>query len=76
MNRPQDFDLQQYDNDTRYGFGEGKKIKLKFRVNKDIGDYPLETQLPTVLQVKEFDDEYEIMGLSWVYCSQNADCVG
>ena len=31
--RPTDFDLERYDNEGRFGFGEGKRIKLKIAVS-------------------------------------------
>ena len=33
FDRPADFDLERYDNDGRFGFGEGKLIKLKIAVS-------------------------------------------
>ena len=33
FDRPTDFDLEQYDNEGRFGFGEGKLIKLKIAVS-------------------------------------------
>lgn len=35
FDRPKDFDLKRYDDDGRFGFGNGKLIKLSFRVDKD-----------------------------------------
>ncbi len=39
--RPRDFDLQKYDDDGRFGFGEGKKIKLVFRIDEVTGQHLL-----------------------------------
>ena len=60
FDRPKDFDLQKYDDDGRFGFGEGQRIKLSFRIEKDEGFHLLESPLSKDQQVKEFDDYYEI----------------
>lgn len=58
--RPKDFDLDQYDNDGRFGFGEGKKIKLTFCIDKEVGYHLLETPLSADQQVTELDEAYEV----------------
>jgi predicted DNA-binding transcriptional regulator YafY len=58
--RPKDFDLEQYDNDGRFGFGEGKRVNLRFRISKGAGFHLLESPLSTDQVVKEFDDQYQI----------------
>lgn len=58
--RPKDFDLEKYDNDGRFGFGEGKRIKLTFRIDKEAGFHLLESPLSEDQQVKELEDAYEI----------------
>ena len=58
--RPKDFDLEKYDNDGRFGFGEGKRIRLKFCIAKNAGFHLLESPLSEDQQVKELDDAYEI----------------
>ena len=58
--RPKDFDLEQYDNDGRFGFGEGKRIRLTIRIAKDEGYHLLESPLSADQQVVELDDAYEI----------------
>jgi predicted DNA-binding transcriptional regulator YafY len=58
--RPKDFDLEQYDNDGRFGFGEGKRIKLTFRIQKEAGYHLLESPLSEDQQVLVLDDAYEI----------------
>jgi predicted DNA-binding transcriptional regulator YafY len=57
---PAEFDLKAFDADGRFGFGNGKRIKLSFRVSKGSGAYLLETPLSSDQQVKEIGDEYEI----------------
>lgn len=58
--RPKDFDLEKYDDDGRFGYGEGKRIKLTFRIDKEAGFHLLESPLSEDQQVKELDDAYEI----------------
>ena len=60
FDRPKDFNLEKYDNDGRFGFGEGRRIKLSFRIEKDEGFHLLESPLSKDQQVKELDDCYEI----------------
>ena len=58
--RPFEFDLKKYDDDGRFGFGEGKRIKLSFRIEKPYGAHLLETPLSRDQEVKELQDEYKI----------------
>jgi len=58
--RPKDFDLQKYDDDGRFGFGEGKRIRLTFRITKNAGLQLLESPLSADQQVKELADHFEI----------------
>ena len=58
--RPPEFDLKKYDDDGRFGFGEGERIKLSFRINKPSGFHLLESPLSQDQKVRELDDEYEI----------------
>jgi predicted DNA-binding transcriptional regulator YafY len=58
--RPKEFNLQQYDDDGRFGFGEGKRTRLTFRIEKEAGFHLLESPLSTDQQVKEIGDRYEI----------------
>jgi hypothetical protein len=43
--RPADFDLEKYDNDGRFRFGEGELIELTFLVKKATGAHLYETPL-------------------------------
>lgn len=43
--RPSDFSLEKYDNDGRFGFGEGKVCVVKFDISKDAGFHLFETPL-------------------------------
>jgi predicted DNA-binding transcriptional regulator YafY len=58
--RPKDFDLEQYDDDGRFGYGNGKRIKLTFRIEKEAGYHLLESKLSEDQQVQLLDDAYEI----------------
>ena len=58
--RPKGFDLQQYDDDGRFGFGEGKRIRLSFVIDKRAGFHLLESRLSADQQVVEVGDQYEI----------------
>jgi predicted DNA-binding transcriptional regulator YafY len=58
--RPRGFDLTRYDDDGRFGFGEGRKIRLIIRIDKAAGQHLLESPLSTDQQVRELADSYEI----------------
>lgn len=56
--RPPEFDLKKYDDDGRFGFGRGKRIKLSFRIKKSVSLHLLESPLSTDQIVIEHDDGY------------------
>ena len=58
--RPQDFDLQKYDDDGRFGFGDGKRIQLTFCITEGAGFHLLESPLSTDQKTKLVDGGYEI----------------
>ena len=58
--RPKDFDFQQYDEDGRFGYGDGTQVRLSFRIEKEAGLHIVECPLSTDQQVVELDDAYEI----------------
>jgi len=58
--RPADFKLESYDNDGRFGFGEGKRIRLVFRIEKEAGRHLLETPLSADQMVKDLGDALEL----------------
>ena len=58
--RPPEFDLKKYDDDGRFGFGEGERIRLTFRINKPNGFHLLESPLSKDQEVIELNDEYEV----------------
>lgn len=58
--RPPEFDLKQYDDDGRFGFGNGELIKLNFWIEKDYGLHLLESPLSKDQQVFEGKMHYRI----------------
>jgi len=54
--RPKDFNLKQYDDDGRFGFGEGKTIRLSFCIERNAGLNLIETPLSLDQQVEELAD--------------------
>ncbi len=54
--RPREFDLKKYDDDGRFAFGHGKRIRLSFLIDPDAGAHLLETPLSTDQQVKTVPD--------------------
>ena len=58
--RPKDFDLQKYDDDGRFGYGVGKRIKLTICIEKEAGFHLLESKLSEDQEVKELEEAYEI----------------
>ena len=58
--RPPEFDLEKYDADGRFGFGEGERVRLTFVIDKVAGRHLLETRLSEDQQVEERPDGYKI----------------
>ncbi len=58
--RPKEFHLKRYDDDGRFGYGNGERIRLQFRIDKEAGFHLLESPLSVDQEVKELDSEYEI----------------
>jgi predicted DNA-binding transcriptional regulator YafY len=58
--RPKDFNLKQFDDDGRFGYGDGRLIRLSFRIDKEAGLHIVECPLSADQQVVELDDAYEI----------------
>lgn len=62
FDRPKDFNLKKYDDDGRFGFGEGERVRLTFRIERDAGLHLLESPLSNDQQVIELEDgKLEIM---------------
>ena len=58
--RPKDFDLKQFDDAGRFGYRDGTKIRLSFRIEKGAGLHVVECPLSVDQKVVELDDVYEI----------------
>ena len=54
--RPKEFNLQKYDDDGRFGFGEGKRINLTFSIERATGLHLLESPLSADQKVVAHDD--------------------
>jgi predicted DNA-binding transcriptional regulator YafY len=54
--RPKNFDLKNYDDDGRFGFGEGKRIRLTFRIKREAGIHLLESPLSADQKVVKLED--------------------
>lgn len=55
--RPKDFDLKKYDDDGRFGFGEGEKILLTFNIMRAAGLHLLESPLSSDQKAVELSNE-------------------
>ncbi len=61
FDRPKDFDLAKYDADGRFLFGEGQRIRLRFRIDQKTGQHLQETPLSKDQTITECDgDRLEI----------------
>lgn len=58
--RPKEFDLKRFDDDGRFGYGDGTKIRLSFTITKEAGLHVVECPLSADQQVVELDDVYKI----------------
>jgi predicted DNA-binding transcriptional regulator YafY len=58
--RPKDFDLKQFDDDGRFGFGDGKRIHLSFLIDKNSGVYLVECPLSADQVVTHVKDKLKI----------------
>lgn len=58
--RPKNFDLKKYDDDGRFGFGDGKQIRLFFTIDKSEGKHLLETPLSVDQTVKDMGEQLRI----------------
>lgn len=55
FDRPIDFDLEKYDGEGHFGFGNGRRIQLRFCTDKDTGFHIVESPLAHDQQVEEKD---------------------
>jgi predicted DNA-binding transcriptional regulator YafY len=58
--RPKDFDLKQFDDNGRFGFGDGKRIFLSFLIDKESGIYLRECPLSADQVVTQVKDQLKI----------------
>ena len=58
--RPKEFDLSKYDDDGRFGFGDGQRIQLSFCIAKQAGYHLLEAKLSADQVVEQLEDHYRI----------------
>lgn len=54
------FDLKQYDADGHFGFGDGKRVQLSFRITRTAGNHLLETPLSQDQQAEAKGDYLDI----------------
>lgn len=59
--RPKDFRLEQYGDDGRFGFGEGRRIRLVFRIDAGAGQHLLESPLAADQTARAVPGGYEII---------------
>lgn len=58
--RPSSFSLARYDADGRFGFGNGDKISLSFKITREAGLHLTESPLSLDQVVRDHDDHYEL----------------
>lgn len=58
--RPTQFDLEKFDSDGRFGIGDGKNIRISFRITRPAGAHLLESRLSRDQTVSEDGDGYVI----------------
>ena len=58
--RPRGFDLKKYDDDGRFGLGDGKRIRIRFDIAKGVGHHLLETRLSEDQKVEDRGDAYRV----------------
>jgi predicted DNA-binding transcriptional regulator YafY len=58
--RPDGFDLQAYDDNGRFAFGDGKRVRIEFLIRKDAGLHLLESRLSADQQVEDAGEDYRI----------------
>lgn len=56
FDRPREFDLKKYDDDGQFGFGDGRRVRLSFRIDHAAGRHLLETPLSGDQQAVERAD--------------------
>jgi len=54
--RPGEFDLKRYDDEGRFGFGNGERIRISFQIIRKVGRQLIETPLSADQEVIELDN--------------------
>lgn len=57
---PPEFDLGRYADDGRFGYGDGERIRLSFRIRKEAGYHLLESPLAEDQSVEDLGEEYAV----------------
>lgn len=60
FHRPAGFDLQAYDDNGRFAFGDGKRVNIDFLIKKGAGLHLLESRLSDQQKVEDAGDDYRI----------------
>lgn len=58
--RPAGFDLAAYENEGRFQYGDGRRIRLRFNIAREAGAHLLESPLAPDQQIETFPDSYRI----------------
>lgn len=58
--RPKEFDLAAYEDEGRFQYGEGRRIRLSFHIRKEAGYHLLESRLSADQRVRECEDSYHV----------------
>ncbi|MFZ2219170.1 MAG: WYL domain-containing protein [Rhodoferax sp.] len=58
FDRPPHFDLEKYDDDGRFGFGEGHQIRLRFWIDTEAGFHLYETPLSKDQQIRDVHEDW------------------
>lgn len=56
FDRPKEFNLKKYDDEGRFGFGDGEKVRLTFRIERNAGIHLLESPLSNDQQILELEN--------------------
>lgn len=69
--RPKGFDLKAFDDEGRFGYGEGKRIRIRFDITKTAGFHLLETRLSEGQTVEDRGETYrvtaEVVDSAWFW---------
>lgn len=56
--RPKEFHLKRYDDEGRFGFGNGERIRISFQITGKVGRQLLETPLSADQEVTELENDW------------------